>query len=99
MPFYTLHVLQNFHTYESKKHLRGDTKNRTILCPGCSSEGSFDTQTQDFKQPISSDSDLIRELRGWYQAKDRFVQNEYGNRFYLDTYGSKWLAFSFEIKL
>ena len=99
MPFYTLHVLQNFHTYESKNHLRGDTKNRTILCPGCSSEGSFDTQTQDFKQPISSDSDLRRELRGWYQAKDRFVQNEYGNRFYLDTYGSKWLAFSFEIKL
>ena len=22
-----------------------------------------------------------------------FVENEYGNRFYLDTYGSKWLAF------
>ena len=39
-------------------------------------------------------ADIIRkELQGWYHVKDRFVENEYGNRFYLDTYGSKWLAF------
>lgn len=45
-------------------------------------------------EPISPDSELRNELRGWYQVKDRFVQNEYGNRFYLDTYQAKWLAFS-----
>lgn len=48
---------------------------------------------QVWVEPISPDSDLRNELRGWYQVKDRFVQNEYGNRFYLDTYGAKWLAF------
>ena len=47
-------------------------------------------------EPISPDSDLRKELQGWYQVKDRFVENEYGNRFYLDTYGSKWLAFHSE---
>lgn len=49
-------------------------------------------------EPISSDSNLRNELRGWYQVKNRFVQNEYGNRFYLDTYGAKWLAFQSEIE-
>lgn len=49
-------------------------------------------------EPISSDSDLRRELQGWYQVKERFVENEYGNRFYIDTYGSKWLAFYSEIE-
>ncbi len=44
-------------------------------------------------EPISPDSDLRNELRGWYTVKKRFVENEYGNRFYLDTYSSKWLAF------
>lgn len=44
-------------------------------------------------EPISPDLSLRRELCGWYRLKDRFVENEYGNRFYLDTYGSKWLAF------
>lgn len=44
-------------------------------------------------EPISPDSDLRNELRGWYQVKDRFVQNEYGARFYLGTYAAKWLAF------
>ena len=47
-------------------------------------------------EPISSDPDLQTELRGWYQVKDRFVQNEYGVRFYLGTYGAKWLAFEKE---
>jgi len=48
---------------------------------------------QIWLEPISPDSKLREELRGWYQVKNRFVQNEYGNRFYLDTYGAKWLAF------
>ena len=53
-------------------------------------------QKEIWLEPISPDSDLRKELRGWYQVKDRFVENEYGNRFYLDTYGSKWLAFHSE---
>jgi transcriptional regulator with XRE-family HTH domain len=44
-------------------------------------------------EPITPDTELGAELRGWYKLKDRLVQNEYGNRFYLDTYGVKWLAF------
>ena len=45
-------------------------------------------------EPISTDPDLAAELRGWYHPHERrLVQNEFGNRFYLDTYGSKWLAF------
>ena len=44
-------------------------------------------------EPITPDPELGAELRGWYHFSDRFVQNEYGNRFYLDTYGAKWLAF------
>lgn len=48
---------------------------------------------QIWLEPISPDSELQNELRGWYQVKDRYVENEYGNRFYLGTYGAKWLAF------
>lgn len=44
-------------------------------------------------EPISADMDFQKELRGWYHRKERFVENEYGNRFYLDTYGAKWLGF------
>lgn len=44
-------------------------------------------------EPISPDSDLRKELRGSYRVHKLYVENEYGNRFYLDTYGSKWLAF------
>jgi len=45
-------------------------------------------------EPISSDYVLAAELRGWYNIHNqRLVENEYGNRFYLDTYGAKWLAF------
>lgn len=47
-------------------------------------------------EPISNDSILRDELRGWYHRKERFVENEYGNRFYLDTYGAKWLGFDRE---
>lgn len=51
---------------------------------------------QIWLEPISPDSELGNELRGWYRVQARFVQNEYGNRFYLDTYGAKWLAFDKE---
>lgn len=44
-------------------------------------------------EPISGDAKLREELRGWYKVKDRYVENEYGNRFYFDTYNAKWLAF------
>lgn len=53
-------------------------------------------QEEIWLEPISPDLDLRRELQGRYRVKDRFVENEYGNRFYLDTYGSKWLAFLIE---
>lgn len=45
-------------------------------------------------EPISPDPDLRNELRGWYHVKERLAENEYGNRFYFDTYGAKWLAFA-----
>ncbi len=44
-------------------------------------------------EPISSDEQLRQELRGWYSTKERWVENEYGNKFYYDCYGAKWLAF------
>jgi transcriptional regulator with XRE-family HTH domain len=45
-------------------------------------------------EPITSDTDLAAELRGWYTVYDkRLVQNEFGIRFYIDSYGTKWLAF------
>jgi transcriptional regulator with XRE-family HTH domain len=46
-------------------------------------------------EPISLAPELASELRGWYRMrKQRLVENEFGNRFYLDTYGATWLAFS-----
>lgn len=60
------------------------------------SRSEVSKQKEIWLEPISPDSDLRKELRGWYRVKDRFVENEYGNRFYLDTYGAKWLAFSSE---
>ena len=50
--------------------------------------------TKIWVEPISLDCGLRDELRGWYSVKDRWVENEYGNRFYFDTYCAKWLAFS-----
>lgn len=49
-------------------------------------------------EPISKDPELREELHGWYHLKDRFVENEYGSRFYLDTYGVKWLGFESALK-
>ena len=57
------------------------------------SQSEVSKQKEIWVEPISPDSDLRKELQGWYHVKGRFVENEYGNRFYLDTYGSKWLAF------
>jgi len=66
------------------------------------------TRERIWVEPITSDSDLASELRGWYRPRHKgitaaqdtatsqapqLVENEYGNRFYLDTYGAKWLAF------
>ncbi len=44
-------------------------------------------------EPISPDPELREDRRGFYKRYDRFVENEHGTRFYLDTYGVKWLAF------
>lgn len=50
-------------------------------------------QREIWLEPISCDTHLRDELRGWYRIKSRWAENEYGNRFYLDVYGAKWLAF------
>ena len=44
-------------------------------------------------EPISHDAELREELRGWYRVCDRWVENDHGTRFPIDTYGAKWLAF------
>lgn len=44
-------------------------------------------------EPISSDELMRSELRGWYYVKKHWVENDFGSRFYLGTYGSKWIAF------
>lgn len=44
-------------------------------------------------EPISPDEKLRMELRGWYRVKHHAIENESGNRFTLDSYGAKWLAF------
>lgn len=43
-------------------------------------------------EPISADELMRSELRGWYYVKKYWVENDFGSRFYLATYGSKWLA-------
>lgn len=48
-------------------------------------------------EPISKDETLRQELRGWYNVKRSFVENEFGQRFYFDTYGNKWLAFILDL--
>ena len=51
-------------------------------------------QDRVWVEPITTDPDLAKELRGWYRPRDqKLVENEFGNRFYLDVYGAKWLAF------
>lgn len=50
-------------------------------------------------EPISTDIDLRNELRGWYKPKKRYVENEFGNKFYYDTYGLKWLCYETNLDL
>ena len=47
-------------------------------------------------EPVSDDEQLRQELRGRYTVKERYVENEYGVKFYFDTYEVKWLAFDKE---
>lgn len=52
------------------------------------------SQSQVWVEPISADPDLADELRGWYRPhRGCFVENVNGNKFLLDAYGAKWLAF------
>ena len=44
-------------------------------------------------EPISPDTALRAELRGWYRIGVTFAENDVGNRFTLSSYSSKWLAF------
>ena len=45
-------------------------------------------------EPIPHDTELREQLRGTYRVYEHWVENNFGNRFSLDTYGVKWLAFS-----
>lgn len=45
-------------------------------------------------EPISKDTHLRNELRGWYTVKGEYVENLRGNRFFLDSYDATWLAFA-----
>lgn len=44
-------------------------------------------------EPISPDRALAEQLRGVYHLKESFVENEYGQKFYLDNLGKDWIAF------
>lgn len=57
------------------------------------SRSELSTVSSVWVEPVTTDTDLRDELHGWYEVKDRYVVNEYGNRFYFDTYEAKWLAF------
>jgi transcriptional regulator with XRE-family HTH domain len=47
------------------------------------------TRDRVWVEPVTTDPDLAAELRGWYRLRERrLVENEYGNRFYMDTYGA-----------
>lgn len=45
-------------------------------------------------EPITADSTIGEQLRGNYTVKEGYVENQAGNRFTLDTYGYRWLAFN-----
>lgn len=47
-------------------------------------------------EPVSTDQNLRKQLRGRYRVKSGYVENSIGNRFFFDTYELQWLAF--EIK-
>ncbi len=52
---------------------------------------------QVWASPIGVCPEIQRELQGWYHVRRRYVENEFGQRFYFDNYGSKWLAFNGEL--
>lgn len=49
--------------------------------------------TSVWVEPISKDSELRNALRGRYELKNGFAENDKGNRFALSSYGASWLAF------
>ncbi len=51
-------------------------------------------RTRVWVEPISPDAELRNELRGWYDVKERYVENEFQIRMYYCRYGVKWLAFA-----
>ena len=51
------------------------------------------TFSEVWVEPISTDIILRVELIGWYKPKEHWVENEFGNKFFYDTYESKWLCF------
>lgn len=50
-------------------------------------------QQEFWLEPISKDTELREQLRGWYRIRGNYAENEYGNRFSLKAYGATWLAF------
>ena len=44
-------------------------------------------------EPISKDSDLRQALRGRYQIRKGYAENDCGNRFSFSSYEATWLAF------
>ena len=57
------------------------------------SRNALSNYSRVWVEPISPDSYARQQLRGWYSMNANRVENEYGQFFYLDAYGSKWLAF------
>ena len=57
-------------------------------------KGELNEYDSVWVEPISMDTLLRNELRGWYHVKKRFVENEVGQRFYADFYEAKWIAFA-----
>ena len=49
--------------------------------------------TEIWVEPISSDSYLRNELRGWYKIIGEYAENQNGNRFSFSSYEAKWIAF------
>lgn len=60
------------------------------------SEQELSDYAEVWPEPISHDATLREELRGRYRVSEHWVENDHGNRFSFDTYGSKWLAFPTE---
>lgn len=44
-------------------------------------------------EPISKDSEVRQALRGRYQVRKGYAENDCGNRFNFSSYGATWLAF------